>query len=709
VSVGPLSSRAVRAVLVAVVVAIAVAMLCGAARAAGSETVTTCGAGVFSPGAVFGINTSMYCPPGTNIPPGITIQTGPNQVPAGQRASWEADAPAGLAITGASIQPYQMYSIHINDGRSWGGGFYWANGGAQTFDNSTTFGVSGINSSYFGLQVICGWKTCNGNTNPAQLTVESIALSVAETQGPWLASPSGLWQAGGWVRGQWPLDVYGDSPSGLCEISATLSAQPIPGASSSSPQDGSVWHQCGASGVDPTVSTWLYGQGAVPLTLSAVDAAGAPVNYTKTVYIDNSQPTVSYSGPSNAAWTGATEYVTAAGGGSVSGIAGLQCSVDGAAAQWYVGASAQVPVSGVGTHAIGCRAADNAVDSAGDHGWSAWQSFSIKLGLPTVSGIGFGRLVDKLRCRKVAKRVLVPAHWVTVRRDHKLERVHKRARTRVVKVTVCHPRVVLQRVTVWKTVTRHGKRHRVKREKTVRVPLVPHMVEHSTRRVAYGRGTMVNGWLGTSSGVALGGQTVHVLGAPDNGLGQFTTAADAITAADGSWSARLAAGPSRLVEAVYYGGPTTEQAVSAAVHLIVPAKVRLISVWPPRVPWGGTVRIVGQLQGGYLPAGGALVRLRIGTGSVRTTYGVKEHVSGGGRFTTSYTFGLGDPSSYESFWFQLASLPMGAYAYAPGASARRAVTVGGHPHLPPTPPHQSTRRHRKSRAKASAPHHSSRR
>ena len=33
---------------------------------------------------------------------------------------------------------------------------------------------------------------------------------------------------------------------------------------------------------------------------------------------------------------------------------------------------------------------------------------------------------------------------------------------------------------------------------------------------------------------------------------------------------------------------------------------------PPAVPWGGTVRIVGELDGGYLPPGGALVRLRIG-------------------------------------------------------------------------------------------------
>lgn len=95
--------------------------------------------------------------------------------------------------------------------------------------------------------------------------------------------------------------------------------------------------------------------------------------------------------------------------------------------------------------------------------------------------------------------------------------------------------------------------------------------------------------------------------------------------------------------------------------------------------WGGTVRIVGQLEGGYLPSGGALVRLRIGQGSQYFTYGVKEHVGGDGRFTTTYTFGAGDPSVHRSFFFELVSLPTGNYPFAPAASRRLSVLVGGHP------------------------------
>ena len=195
----------------------------------------------------------------------------------------------------------------------------------------------------------------------------------------------------------------------------------------------------------------------------------------------------------------------------------------------------------------------------------------------------------------------------------------------------------------------------------------------------YGQGTTVSGWLGTSSGVALGGQTVSLLTAPDNGLGQFSTAATVTTAADGSWIAALPAGPSRLIEAFYSGAATTEASVSAHVHLVVPAKVELLSVSPRKVAWGGTVRLVGQLDGGSLPAGGALVRLRIGQGSAQTTYGVREHVGGDGRFSTTYTFGEGVASVHRSFWFEIASLPTGNYPYAPANSRRLTVRVGGHP------------------------------
>jgi hypothetical protein len=164
--------------------------------------------------------------------------------------------------------------------------------------------------------------------------------------------------------------------------------------------------------------------------------------------------------------------------------------------------------------------------------------------------------------------------------------------------------------------------------------------------------------------------------APDNGRNVFTQAATTTTAPDGSWSAKLPRGPSRLVQAIYDGTNTVEPSSSGQIRVIVPASVKLLKVSPRHVAWGGTVHIIGQLQGGYLPPAGALVRLRIGFGSAYTTYGVQEHVTGNGRFSTTYTFGAGVSGVRRRYWFQVASLPVGDYPYAPANSRKITVTVG---------------------------------
>jgi hypothetical protein len=670
-------SWAVAALAIAVTSATGAIVVPSSARA--DEVVTVCGPNpnnVFGHAAVFGINTGQSCPTASLGGGGMQIWSAGNHVAAGQRASWQATAPGGLEIVGASIPNPGLLSAGVNDGSQYGGGFYWAGGGAQTHDGETSAGFGPFASSYFGFQLVCGVSTCT--TGTSQLDVGEINLYVRETAGPSLTAPDGLWQAPGWVRADWTIHFFGDSPSGLCALSATINGQPA--ANAGSGRDASVWHECSAPAVVQTIHTGQFGQGALPLTLSAYDAAGVPVSYSKTIYVDNTRPIVSISGPTDAPSTAGTQYVNATATGGPSGIAGLSCSADSGPAQWYPAATAHVPVSGVGAHSISCSAASNAVDQAGNHGWSSPAGWTLSIRQPTVSGIGFAKLVDSLLCKRVTKRVTVPAHWVTVRRHHKRIRVRRRARTKLERVTRCHARIVRRRITVWETVTRDGKKVRVKRHKTIEVAELPHVVMHTSKQVGHGKRTMISGWLGMPDGTALGGQVVNVLTAPDDGLGHFTVAAVATTAANGTWSARLPAGPSRLVEASYAGAPTFEPNISAQVHVIVPAKVKLLSVSPRRVAWGGTVRITGQLVGGYLPPGGALVRLRIGQGRSYQTYGVQEHVTGNGRFTTTYTFGAGYAGLYKSYWFQIATLPMGGdYPYAPAASGRRSVLVGGHP------------------------------
>ena len=349
-------------------------------------------------------------------------------------------------------------------------------------------------------------------------------------------------------------------------------------------------------------------------------------NITRTIDVDNQQPAVSLTGPTDVASTAGTQFVTATATAGPSGVAGISCSTDGGPWRWHGGSSDRVAVSGVGVHLVRCLSENNAVDGSGAHGRSPIETFDMKIGVPTVSAIAFSKIVNRVDCR----------------------RVHRAAHAKRATTAKCSTRAILHR----------------------------HVL---SMRVRHGRATTVDGWLGTYTGGALGGQTVEVLAAANDGRHDFKRIAAVTTAANGSWSARVPAGPSRLIEAAYGGGPNAEPSVSALAREIVAAKIQLLSVDPRRVAWGHTVRIVGRLDGGHLPPGGALIRLRIGLGREFTTYGVHEHVSGDGRFTTSYTFGLGDPRIKRIYWFQVASLPMGNYPYAPASSRRVSVRVGGHP------------------------------
>jgi hypothetical protein len=268
----------------------------------------------------------------------------------------------------------------------------------------------------------------------------------------------------------------------------------------------------------------------------------------------------------------------------------------------------------------------------------------------------------------VRKRVWVGWHYKAVLRHGKAVRIKAGGHYVTVRIDIRRGRAcATKRV-------RTG-RHRW-REIMVCRPVKVRTLDHE--RVAFGHAATVHGVLVSAQGAPIADVPVQILGAPDNGLGQFGPLATARTDGQGRWAATVPPGPSRIIHAVYAGSPTLLPA-TGTVRTVVPARIRLISVTPRRVAWGGTVRIVGQLEGGYLPPGGALVRLRIGVGRAQTTYGVQEHVGGNGRFSTTYTFGLGDPGVYQSFWFELASLPMGSFPFSPAGSRKLSVLVGGHP------------------------------
>jgi hypothetical protein len=648
-----------------------------------------------SPG---GFTEPNSCTPGTDWTTALQINT--STPPVGSVGRWSATTPSpDLRIIGAYTPPQYGNPVAACNlgGDGFGAEFFWGDAGVNfgsqpiTIDcHGRTAGLQstgGINqkiqsSRYFGWQVSCNHAVTGGaysqctanNSGQIVLEVSGVALEVQKTSGPNLgAVGTNLWnELGSWVRGVWGVGLGASDPSGVCTLAIKINGKVINSYVDWLP-DTSNWSQCPGSQIPGSVDTTGYpnGAGAVSVEFSASNAAGAVSDLSRSFNVDNQTPSVSLAGPTDALSTAGPQYVTATATAGPSGTREIDCTVDGGPRQTYAASTARIPVSGLGAHTVSCSAQNNAVNPQGAYASSPVESLTMQIRQPTASAITFSSLVDALRCQH--RVVKVPGKVRVVRRHGRRVkiRLHSGKRT----VVRCHARTVRRKVRV--IVVRHG--HKVPVTKIEHVVLLPHVVSRPTLRVAHNATATVSGWLGLADGTALGGRNVHVLTAPDDGLDRFGAAITAQTAANGFWTAVVPAGPSRLVQASYPGDTTTEPTLSQPLTLTVPARVILTSVMPRRVAWGGTVRIGGQLLGGYLPPVGTLLRLRIGIGSAFTTYGVREHVAGRGRFTTTYTFGVGQASQHRRYWFQVATLPVGDYPYAPAASRRVSVTVGGHP------------------------------
>jgi hypothetical protein len=183
--------------------------------------------------------------------------------------------------------------------------------------------------------------------------------------------------------------------------------------------------------------------------------------------------------------------------------------------------------------------------------------------------------------------------------------------------------------------------------------------------------TSVNGWVGTVNGNALAGVPVRVMTAPDDGSPRFTQAAVVTSAANGGWTARLPAGPSRLVQAVYDGAATVEPAASAPANVIVPASLAM-RIRPRATHWGSTITIRGQVRGGYVPAAGELVILHVGWRGGSTEIG-HLYTDRKGRFRTRYTFLRGNGTVTYRLW--ASSARETDYPYVPSRSRKVSVSV----------------------------------
>ena len=397
---------------------------------------------------------------------------------------------------------------------------------------------------------------------------------------------------------------------------------------------------------------------------------------TRVVRIDESPPSIAFE-PDNPS---DPEQVTVDTADGQSGVAEGSVQIRRAGGAW-----SSLPTQFDGRHLLsrfndgGLRGAYElqvtACDAVGNC-TTTGRALAMPVRLGSVSSVSFARVVNPLHAHRVRERVRVGWHWVTIRRNGKKVRVKRGGHVRTITIVHWKPKCGRKRVKV------APRRWRVKT-----ICKRPRLVLKSKQRVRHGRSVIVHGLLRTAQGLPIGGQPVRVLGAPNNGSYAFFPLTTTTTDANGLWTAKVPAGPSRIIAGVFDGSATLQPSIGRA-RTIVPAAVKLIRVTPRRIAWGGTVKIVGQLRGGYLPAAGALVRLRIGYGKAFVTYGVKEHVRGGGRFTTTYRFGAGVSSIHRRYWFQIASLPTGDYPYAPARSRAVSVLVGGHPQAPRHRHHQ---------------------
>jgi len=445
----------------------------------------------------------------------------------------------------------------------------------------------------------------------------------------------------------------------------------------------------GSSYAYPSGGITLNGTGVWTASCSsqnnALDVNGQPARSpaeSVTVHIDETPPTVAFE-PVNPNDPTAVVVDTS---DAQSGVAGGQVQIRPASG----GSWQSLPTQFDGSHLL-ARFDDatlapgqwviqaTSCDNAGNCATTS-ETLNLPVRMASVSSASFQKVDDPLKARVVKERVRVDWHWATVKRHGKRERVKRGRRFETVMVVKYREDCVRQRAKV--------ARHRW-REHTICHR--PRLVLKTRESVRFGRPVTVHGLLSSVQGVPIPGAPVSILTAPNNGLDQYTQAATTTTAADGSWTVQLPAGPSRIIAAVYNGSPTIQPSVGSA-SITVPAKIRILGVRPKHVPWGGTVTIDAYLAGGYLPPppAGELVRLRLGSGSRYTTYGVKIDVTGNGRFTTTYTFGYGPAWLRRQMWFQLQALPQDDYAYAQSDSNRATVLVGGHPANS-----SRTRRHRR--------------
>jgi hypothetical protein len=222
---------------------------------------------------------------------------------------------------------------------------------------------------------------------------------------------------------------------------------------------------------------------------------------------------------------------------------------------------------------------------------------------------------------------------------------------------------------VWQRCSHHGGRRHCRHQEIESFEGRP-----SSRAVPYGRGIPYSGRLTTDAGSVLAGLPIEIVESFAAGSQPARRTTVVQTAADGSFSLRLAPGPSRRIEAVFPGTRTLTRAGGGEVELAVQAGVRLRPSSASARVGGAPVVFRGRIADpAAVPAGGLPVELQFrlpgrGWSQFRTVQS-----DSNGRFRYPYAFS-DDDSRGIRFQFRAFVPAAAGWPYEPAASRAAFVT-----------------------------------
>lgn len=597
---------------------------------------------------------------------------------------WASVLPAQMGLRSIQIPYGQVLVSPKAANNGYGLRFVWTGGSAPIRDTGTSC-CGGMNygtglvktlssaAHYFLFEVVCNHTQCP--YVPGQvLDVKGIELTATDNTPPTITPDETTTNiaraAGRWIRGSWDASFGANSDAGVCRAGVVVNGVVVARGRTWTPHTGS-WTQCGAGagtlggsgydGVSHTIDTSALANGPLSVEYYAIDPA-QPANVRAPDYrmmVDNSPVLLSMGGPTQALSTQGPQSITANAAAGPSGISGIWCSVDGGPWAVHRASEASVQVTRLGVSTVACYARNNAIDATGATARSPVETWRIDIRKPAVSLISLVHVADALRCHRRMERVRVPGHWVSARYHGHNVRVWVPAQWRRVRVMHCHPRVRFIRV------------HRNGRTVLERVVELPHRVSSARERLAFGARPTVSGWLGGPNGDALPGETVELWAAPRNGSGRFRRVASTRTRSNGTWTIHLRAGPSRIIEASFAGTGVLASALSTPASISVRASP-ILHIRPSQTHWGDTIHIWGRLRGGYVPASGELVVLRIGWKGGSAEIG-HVYTSRTGRFSAGYTFLRGTGTETYRIWAQ--TVRESDYPFTPASSKRVRIKV----------------------------------